>query len=89
MAMIYIVEDDENIREIEMFALKNAGYEVQGFECASDFYARLKEKVPALVLLDIMLPDEDGLSIVKEAAPCGRHAEASDYYGNGEDNRVG
>lgn len=66
MAMIYIVEDDENIREIEMFALKNAGYEVQGFECAADFYARLKEKVPALVLLDIMLPDEDGLSIVKK-----------------------
>ena len=66
MAMIYIVEDDENIREIEMFALKNAGYEVQGFECAAAFYARLKEKVPALVLLDIMLPDEDGLTIVKK-----------------------
>lgn len=64
--MIYIVEDDENIREIEMFALKNAGYEVQGFECAAAFYARLKEKVPALVLLDIMLPDEDGLTIVKK-----------------------
>ena len=70
MAMIYIVEDDENIREIEMFALKNAGYEVQGFECAAAFYARLKEKVPALVLLDIMLPDEDGLTIVKKL----RHA---------------
>lgn len=66
MALIYIVEDDENIREIEMFALKNAGYEVQGFDCAAAFYARLKEKVPALVLLDIMLPDEDGLSIVKK-----------------------
>lgn len=66
MAMIYIVEDDENIREIEMFALKNAGYEVQGFECASAFYARLKERIPALVLLDIMLPDEDGLTIVKK-----------------------
>lgn len=66
MALIYIVEDDENIREIEMFALKNAGYEVQGFDCASAFYARLKEKTPALILLDIMLPDEDGLSIVKK-----------------------
>lgn len=65
MALIYIVEDDENIREIEMFALKNAGYEVQGFDCASAFYARLKEKLPALVLLDIMLPDEDGLTMVK------------------------
>lgn len=66
MALIYIVEDDENIREIEQFALKNAGYEVQGFECAAAFYARLKEKTPALVLLDVMLPDEDGLSIVKK-----------------------
>lgn len=66
MAVIYIVEDDENIREIEMFALKNAGYEVQGFENASSFYMRMKEKIPALVLLDIMLPDEDGLSVVKK-----------------------
>lgn len=66
MATIYIVEDDENIREIEMFALKNAGYEVQGFDCAAAFYARLKEKQPSLVLLDIMLPDEDGLSVVKK-----------------------
>ena len=64
--MILIVEDDENIREIEMFALTNAGYEVQGFDCASAFYAKLKEKVPAMVLLDIMRPDEDGLSIVKK-----------------------
>lgn len=66
MALIYIVEDDENIREIEMFALKNAGYEVQGFACAAEFHARLKEKLPSLVLLDIMLPDEDGLSVVKK-----------------------
>lgn len=66
MAMIYIVEDDENIREIEMFALKNAGYEVQGFENASSFLTKVKEKAPALVLLDIMLPDEDGLSVLKK-----------------------
>lgn len=66
VALIYIVEDDENIREIEMFALRNTGYEVQGFDCASAFYARLKERLPSLVLLDIMLPDEDGLEIVKK-----------------------
>lgn len=70
MALIYIVEDDENIREIEMFALKNAGFEVQGFSCAGDFFAFLKEKLPSLILLDIMLPDEDGLSVVKKL----RHA---------------
>lgn len=66
MALIYVVEDDENIREIEMFALKNAGYEVQGFACAAAFYKQLEQKLPQLLLLDIMLPDEEGLSIVKK-----------------------
>ena len=65
MALIYAVEDDKNILEIEMFALKNSGYQVEGFECARDFYKKLEEKQPDLVLLDIMLPDEDGLSILK------------------------
>lgn len=66
MALIYIVEDDGNILEIEEFALKNAGYEVTGFGCATEFYRRLDEKKPDLILLDVMLPDEDGLSIVKK-----------------------
>lgn len=66
MSAIYIVEDDQNIREIEAFALKNSGYTVVDFECARDFYKRLAERVPNLILLDIMLPDEDGLSIVKK-----------------------
>ena len=64
MALIYAVEDDKNILEIEMFALKNSGYQVDGFECARDFYKKLDEKLPDLVLLDVMLPDEDGLEIV-------------------------
>ena len=66
MALIYIVEDDKNIQEIEMFALKNIDYAVEGFECAGDFYKRLYEKLPDLVLLDVMLPDEDGLEILKK-----------------------
>ena len=66
MALIYAVEDDKNILEIEMFALKNSGYQVEGFECAHDFYKKLEEMQPDLVLLDIMLPDEDGLEIVKK-----------------------
>lgn len=66
MALIYIVEDDKNIREIETFALKNSGYQVSDFECAKDFYAKTEEKLPNLILLDIMLPDEDGLTIVKK-----------------------
>ena len=66
MALIYVVEDDKNIQEIEMFALTNVGYQVQGFECAGEFYAGLEKQVPDLILMDIMLPDEDGLSIVKK-----------------------
>ena len=75
MALIYAVEDDKNILEIEMFALKNSGYQVEGFECAHDFYKKLEEKQPDLVLLDIMLPEEDGLSILRRlrASPRTEH----------------
>ena len=64
MALIYIVEDDTNIREIESFALKNSGYQVEDFPNAKEFYYALKDKKPDLVLLDIMLPDEDGMEIL-------------------------
>ena len=65
MAAIYVVEDDQNIREIETFALKNVGYDVEDFDCATTFYERLRHRTPMLILLDIMLPDEDGLSILQ------------------------
>lgn len=64
METIYIVEDDINIREIERYALKNSGYEVEEFECGATFFERLKNHTPGLVILDIMLPDEDGMSIL-------------------------
>ena len=66
MALIYIVEDDQNIREIESFALKNSGYSIMDFECAKDFFRQLTEKTPDCILLDIMLPDEDGLETLKK-----------------------
>lgn len=66
MALIYVVEDDQNIREIESFALKNSGYQVMDFECAKDFYRQAAEKTPDCILLDIMLPDEDGLDMLKK-----------------------
>lgn len=66
MPLIYIVEDDKNIREIETFALKNVGYEVEDFSCAKEFYKKIEMKIPSLVLLDIMLPDEDGLEMVRK-----------------------
>lgn len=66
MQKIYIVEDDKNIAEIEQFALKNAGYDVETFACAKDFEMRLQEEQPALIIMDIMLPDRDGLTVVKD-----------------------
>lgn len=66
MSLIYIVEDDSNIREIETIALKNSGYHVVSFETAKEFYRKLEERVPDLVLLDVMLPDESGYDIVKK-----------------------
>lgn len=66
MALIYIVEDDQNIREIESFALKNSGYQVQDFSNAKEFYRAVKEKKPDGILLDIMLPDEDGMEILQK-----------------------
>lgn len=65
MALIYIVEDDDSIREIEEYALKNAGHKTMGFACAKDFYNRLEDVIPDLVLLDVMLPDQNGNEIVK------------------------
>lgn len=66
MAFIFIVEDDADIREIEKIALKNSNYEVKAFENAKDFYQKLKETIPDLVILDVMLPDESGYEIVKK-----------------------
>ena len=63
--MIYIVEDDLNIQEIELFALKNSGYQAVGFDTAREFYKALDTRLPELILLDIMLPDEDGMNILR------------------------
>ena len=64
--MIYIVEDDENIRELESYTLRSNGFEVQEFEDGESFLKACREQVPGLVILDIMLPENDGLSILKE-----------------------
>lgn len=66
MSLIYIVEDDVNIREIEQYALKNSGFEIREFDNGKDFYAALNERTPSLILLDIMLPGEDGLEILSK-----------------------
>ena len=66
MAKIYIVEDDQNILEIETYALSSSGFETEGFDRATAFLERIQEELPDLVLLDIMLPDIDGLEILRK-----------------------
>ena len=63
--MIYIVEDDAEIRELETYALKSSGFEVKSFDCGKSLDEDVKSCVPDLFVLDIMLPGEDGLSILK------------------------
>lgn len=66
MSLIYIVEDDINIREIQHYALKNSGFEVQEFDSGKELFKALEKKIPGLILLDIMLPGEDGLTILRK-----------------------
>ena len=64
--MIYLVEDDESIRELVEYTLNRQGLEAQGYERPSHIWKPLEKELPSLVLLDIMLPEEDGLSILKK-----------------------
>lgn len=64
--MIYMLEDDSGIRGFVTYALQNSGFETMDFESPSDFWNAIKHKLPELVLLDIMLPEEDGMSILKK-----------------------
>ena len=64
--MIYIVEDDAAIRELEQYALQSSGYEVQSFETSEPFWQAMRAAEPELVILDVMLPGEDGFSILKK-----------------------
>ena len=64
--MIYLLEDDESIRKLVVYAMENLGFEARGFEAPPAFWRAMDEARPALVLLDIMLPGEDGLTILKK-----------------------
>ena len=63
--MIYLLEDDDSIRKLVVYALKSQGYNAEGFERPSLFWRALEEEMPELVLLDIMLPEEDGLTVLR------------------------
>lgn len=64
--MIYFVEDDSSIRELVVYTLENMGLEVQGFGKPTEFWQAMQGQLPELILLDIMLPEEDGLSILRK-----------------------
>ncbi len=64
--MIYLLEDDMSIQNFVLYTLKNTGFEAMGFERPSDFWEKMEEELPELLLLDIMLPEEDGMDILRK-----------------------
>ena len=64
--MIYLVEDDNSIRELVAYTLQSAGFSAEGFEKPSAFWSAMEKELPSLILLDVMLPEEDGISILKK-----------------------
>ena len=81
--MIYIVEDDASIRELEQYALQSNGYEVQGFESAEPFWQAMRAAEPELVILDVMLPGEE------KAAQYPFPAQTAHHYGHCKIQRAG
>lgn len=73
--MIYCVEDDNSIRELMLYALRASGFQAEGYETAGAFWKAMGEKKPQLILLDIMLPDEDGISILKKVRSLPQYAQ--------------
>lgn len=73
--MIYCVEDEANIRDLVVYALKNSDHEVRGFERGRDLFEAMAEKSPDLVILDIMLPEEDGLEILDKIRSDSRYLD--------------
>ena len=64
--MIYFLEDDNSIRELVVYTMNSTGYDAVGFAKPAEFWAAMEQEMPSLVLLDIMLPEEDGLQILKK-----------------------
>ena len=64
--MIYLLEDDDSIRDLVLYTLQSQGMEARGFPLPSAFWEAVAEHSPSLVLLDIMLPEEDGISVLKK-----------------------
>jgi two-component system alkaline phosphatase synthesis response regulator PhoP len=70
--MIYLLEDDDSIRNFVLYTLKNTGMDAEGFEKPTEFWAAIDKRLPRLILLDIMLPEQDGLEILKRLRTRGK-----------------
>lgn len=86
--MIYFVEDDASIRELVLYTLNNSGFQAEGFERPSAFWKAVGQMRPTLILLDIMLPEEDGLSILLKAAGGPGHPSHAGDDAHGKGDRV-
>lgn len=64
--LIFVVEDDAGIRELVLYTLRSQGFKCEGFESPAEFWKRLEEVKPVLLILDLMLPDEDGMSVLRK-----------------------
>ena len=73
--MIYLLEDDDSIRDFVIYTLNSQGMEARGFGLPSEFWNAMADQVPSLVLLDVMLPEEDGLSVLKKLRSAVRTAK--------------
>ena len=82
--MIWCVEDDASIRDIEVYALKSTGFEARGFEDGTSFWAALQKEKPELVVLDVMLPGVDGAELLRRIRKTSGAARAAGDYGHGE-----
>ena len=88
--MIYLLEDDDSIRELVIYTLNSQGMEARGFARPSAFWEAMGEQTPSLVLLDIMLPEEDGLSVLhrlRVAPGAGDGKTAGGGVGSGRQRR--
>ena len=85
--MIYFLEDDDSIRKLVIYGLESQGFEAEGFSLPSKFWRAMEQHPAELVLLDIMLPEEDGLQILKKAARRAGDKAAAGHFADGEKTR--
>lgn len=87
-AMIYYVEDETNIRDLTIYALRQAGFEAEGFAAPGEFFEACKRRLPELILLDIMLPEMDGMEVLRILREDAQHQAPAGDDAHRQGNRV-